>query len=56
MFDLIPVAYEEDNMHLHEGYLEYLEEMQDSVSFSDYLNDIAEPTDVFWYPELYVKK
>ena len=53
--NFISVAYEEDNLHLHAGYLDYLEEMQDQVSFSDYLNDIVDPTDVFWTNEYYME-
>ena len=54
--DIISVAYKEDNMNHYEGYLQYLEEMQDQVSFEDYLNDILDPTDVFWTNELYLGK
>ena len=56
MFNVTLVADEEDNMHLHDDYLEYVQEMQDQVSFGEYLNDIALEDSVHWSYELNTRK
>ena len=56
MFNVILVADEENNMHLYDQYLEYVEEMQDQVNFDTYLNDIALEDSVHWSYELNTRK
>ena len=47
-FESVQVAYEEDNEKVYEGYLEYIDEMQDEISFEHYLNEVACPCCVIW--------
>ena len=49
--DPILVAYAVNNEHMFEGYLEYIEETGSSITFEDYLNDVAAEDDVYWEAE-----